>query len=590
MANTIDQLKSYVEPGDEPTSTQMGSIIESGQGNLQTSPVTALEATSLLTAGYGKPELRTLTGAFTASGFANIPDGGFAEFRFVLEGNSVAWPVNTIALNSPDLSMSAGTIYVAMVRRIGDSYRVVWDLSSGGTGTAPTIIGFALSADNTYVDVLFNEGVYVSDGVSPILAADLSIDFQQNGGTATDTTIASINKTDTTALTGGESIVRVNLTVTGTPNGQETIQISPADGASIYDSDQNAMSAGQTTGVFALIDADLIPADITPTEVDSDLTVTDNDVEKTSGGDGWNAGLRSVESIDAGEGWVEIVTPVTGGAQGMFGLSQEPEAGDGDNNIEFALYFSGTTVAVWESGSSVVASATTFAADDKFRVRVNSGTVTYEKLIGTSWTSVYTSLVTLTYPVYYDLSVFLDGATFEDMKIAGSTGGAGAAAVTLTEVDSDLTVTGGNNIQKTGGTNGWNAGCRSVEAISDGLAGYFEWSPGTQGSTLGQFGMTQQPEAGDGDNNMEFGLYFTSGNNIQVWEDASHVSGPSSSYVTGDRFRINKTAGGVVTYEKWSGSAWASFYTSLKSTAAADYYADAAVFTVGGRYDNILIG
>jgi hypothetical protein len=55
-------------------------------------------------------------------------------------------------------------------------------------------------------------------------------------------------------LTGGETTVRVFLTVTGTPSGVETIEIKPADGASIYDRAGNAVSASETTGVKTLND------------------------------------------------------------------------------------------------------------------------------------------------------------------------------------------------------------------------------------------------------------------------------------------------------------------------------------------------
>ena len=53
---------------------------------------------------------------------------------------------------------------------------------------------------------------------------------------------------------GGESGVRVNLTITGTPSGVETVEMKPVDGASIYDLAGNATLGTQTTGVKALYD------------------------------------------------------------------------------------------------------------------------------------------------------------------------------------------------------------------------------------------------------------------------------------------------------------------------------------------------
>ncbi|GBF32082.1 surface adhesion protein [Desulfocucumis palustris] len=128
-------------------------------------------------------------------------------------------------------------------------------------GVAPTVSSAALAASNAYIDVTFDEGVYgASDGATALTAAKLALTFTQSGGTATNAVINSVKRNDNiaegsaSALTGGETTVRVFLTVTGIPSGAETIEIKPADGASVYDMVGNAMSILQTTGAKNLND------------------------------------------------------------------------------------------------------------------------------------------------------------------------------------------------------------------------------------------------------------------------------------------------------------------------------------------------
>jgi hypothetical protein len=127
---------------------------------------------------------------------------------------------------------------------------------SSSTGSAEpryvTIDSVALAADNSYVDVTFNEGVYTDISSNPVVAGDLNYEFAANGGTATGITIDSVTNTSGGALTGGETTVRVHITVTGGASGAETIRIKPFDGASIYNIADTAMEAAQQTGLMTL--------------------------------------------------------------------------------------------------------------------------------------------------------------------------------------------------------------------------------------------------------------------------------------------------------------------------------------------------
>ncbi len=125
--------------------------------------------------------------------------------------------------------------------------------------TVPTITSGALAASNNYIDVVLSEGIYgTSTGSGAITGTQLGITFIRNGGIATGAAISCAKKPDNeteaaaAALIGGETTIRVFLSITGNPSGVETVAITPADGASLYDRAGNAMAASQTTGAKQL--------------------------------------------------------------------------------------------------------------------------------------------------------------------------------------------------------------------------------------------------------------------------------------------------------------------------------------------------
>lgn len=132
----------------------------------------------------------------------------------------------------------------------------------GTTDTTPPTITSGTISGNNYVDVNFSEGVYKT-GTVALTATQFTLVFTKGSGTATAATIAAVKKNDNTvlasasALSGGETVVRVFLSITGTPNGLETVEIKPASGTSIYDAAGNAMLSAQTTGAKNLTDATL---------------------------------------------------------------------------------------------------------------------------------------------------------------------------------------------------------------------------------------------------------------------------------------------------------------------------------------------
>lgn len=121
--------------------------------------------------------------------------------------------------------------------------------------SGPQITGHVLSNDNAHIDITFDEGLYnTATGSGPLEVSDFTLVFLKNTGTATNVTITGISDTSDQALLGSEHTIRLTLALTGTADGNETIEIKPATGLSIYDTPGNSALATLTTGLINLND------------------------------------------------------------------------------------------------------------------------------------------------------------------------------------------------------------------------------------------------------------------------------------------------------------------------------------------------
>jgi hypothetical protein len=92
------------------------------------------------------------------------------------------------------------------------------------TSQAPTGSSADLAADNTYIDITMSTAVYNATGGSGALeTTEFTLTFAQNSGSATAASISSVKQNDdtaeasATALAGGETVIRVFLSITGIP-------------------------------------------------------------------------------------------------------------------------------------------------------------------------------------------------------------------------------------------------------------------------------------------------------------------------------------------------------------------------------------
>ena len=113
--------------------------------------------------------------------------------------------------------------------------------------TKPVIGGINFASDNSYADITFSVPVYANNnGTGALELSDFVIEFNQSSGTATAASMTGIKKNDSTTesnatnLVGGESVVRIFINISGTPNGMEELSIKPKDANSIFDSAGNS--------------------------------------------------------------------------------------------------------------------------------------------------------------------------------------------------------------------------------------------------------------------------------------------------------------------------------------------------------------
>ena len=103
-----------------------------------------------------------------------------------------------------------------------------------------------------YLDITFSRAVYdTALGIGAVKVSDFTLDFNRNGGNAGSVSITSLTKTDESELAGGETVIRVHLSIDGTPIGVETIEIRPATNE-IYSATAAVAADTETTGEITL--------------------------------------------------------------------------------------------------------------------------------------------------------------------------------------------------------------------------------------------------------------------------------------------------------------------------------------------------
>ena len=103
----------------------------------------------------------------------------------------------------------------------------------------------SIDTSNAFVKLSFSEGVFTNgNGTGALEISDFILEFDDNGGNATAAEITSLQRPGPSGpLLGGEDSIWVYLSITGTPNGNETIIIQSNGNEAIYDGSGNPLSS-----------------------------------------------------------------------------------------------------------------------------------------------------------------------------------------------------------------------------------------------------------------------------------------------------------------------------------------------------------
>jgi len=142
----------------------------------------------------------------------------------------------------------------------------IFDVSGNAMNSATTTTDLTLFASvmmdsiflpdsNEYVDITFTGAVYGNEGHSqPVVASDFAILLEPNDGNSTALAITHISRTTEDALLGGESTIRIFMSLNNLPSGVETITVSPSDESRIFSISGVAVPGAESFGPIPLND------------------------------------------------------------------------------------------------------------------------------------------------------------------------------------------------------------------------------------------------------------------------------------------------------------------------------------------------
>ena len=112
--------------------------------------------------------------------------------------------------------------------------------------TAPLITGTTVAADNTTIATTFSEAVYRNSNKNSLKVGNFSLSL--SGGSA------FLSKATPSSISISGNVYTLGLSLSGTPNGSETITVVPSSSTAIYDSAGNAASTSQSNNTVNLND------------------------------------------------------------------------------------------------------------------------------------------------------------------------------------------------------------------------------------------------------------------------------------------------------------------------------------------------
>jgi len=373
-----------------------------------------------------------------ASSTASVSNFGFA-FTVVAESNTNRY----FGLSNSDAGVSQNSIEFAFFLRANGNLRVVESGSNRGDLSSYSANDTLLIAvDDNVVKYFQNGQLLYTSNITPTLPLVVDASLNTSGGTLQNATIA--NGTD----------------------GNFLASVTNAGTAPTYQWKLNGANVGSNASTYSnpsLVDGDVITLDLTPgtggcsaslqtsnivtlREVDlftyselyvlgtadpsaclkatEQVTWTDlvnladngNDLEKIQGGNNWNAGAASLNTVEDNGYAYTVVTETN--TNRYFGLSSS-NSGVDQNSIEYAIFLRANgQIRIVESGNNR-ADLSNYNLGDTMRVAIEEGVVKYYQ----NDDLLYISNITPTLPLLVDVSLNSNGSTLQDVIVAnGNTG------------------------------------------------------------------------------------------------------------------------------------------------------------------------
>ena len=184
--------------------------------------------------------------------FDNSPLGSNAE---TLTINSVTTPdaASTVYLYTLNLDISPLPSGVETVYFYSNQTAAIYDSSGNELVDSTELVTLndklppilepensSLDESNSYVILTFSEGLYTDiNGNNPVTSSDFNADIITADNTTTASITSVLNSTGS-ALSGGETSIRLNISYDNPASGAETMEIQPEDNQ-VFDSAGNAV-------------------------------------------------------------------------------------------------------------------------------------------------------------------------------------------------------------------------------------------------------------------------------------------------------------------------------------------------------------
>ena len=195
-------------------------------------------------------------------------------FTIELEGNP---PI--LSINPVNQYPSEATIFFSFIGDLQDIHGNSIEINLQGTFTIsdyipPSVDSYVLSIDNSFVDLFFDDEIYVNDDATGIInASDIITFIEPNGSNVDSCFVTSITKIDGNFLSegGGDSNFRIHIEYNGTPDGNEYLSLAIADGITLYDDEGNQYPQISLTSEIPLFD--ILPPSIDSISVQIDSLI-----------------------------------------------------------------------------------------------------------------------------------------------------------------------------------------------------------------------------------------------------------------------------------------------------------------------------